>query len=43
MHAAIELLKLDRLDVIYPGKETFLLDNKIVAKSLKVAITENRK
>lgn len=43
MHMAMESLKLDQLDVIYPGKETFFLSDKIVAKPLSVALEENRK
>ncbi|MBX9742266.1 MAG: ATP-binding protein [Chthoniobacterales bacterium] len=41
MIMAMETLRLDRLDVIYPGKETFLLGEKIVAKPLQVALEEN--
>lgn len=42
MHTALEMLKLDRLEVIYPGKETFFLADKIVAKPLEVVLKETR-
>lgn len=35
MHAAIENLKLDRLDVIYPGSRTYALGDRIRAVPLK--------
>jgi predicted AAA+ superfamily ATPase len=42
MLMAIETLRLDRLDVIYPGKETFLLGDKIRATPLHTVLEEKR-
>jgi len=40
MHAAVESLALDRLQVIYPGKERFPLHEKIEAVGLETAFRE---
>ena len=38
MHLAMKALKLDHLEVIYPGKDVFYLGDKIVAKPLQIAL-----
>lgn len=43
MRMAMESLRLDQLDVIYPGKEIFFLSDKIIAKPLSSALEEQRK
>jgi len=43
MQMAIEFLKLDHLDVIYPGEDIFPLGEKIMAKPLSVVLKENAK
>jgi hypothetical protein len=43
MYTAIDALKLDRLDVIYPGKAHFFLDKKVRAIPLQVALGKNKK
>jgi predicted AAA+ superfamily ATPase len=40
MQIALETLRLDQLTVIYPGKETFLLAKKIIAKPLQAVLAK---
>ena len=39
MRIAMADLKLDHLTVVYPGKETFPLDDKITAQDLESIVT----